>query len=102
MFRMEWILKATLMIIALFIGIIAMRPYLTPEAAVIADSGRFDYVYVVSPAYIYNGRQGVLLLDKRNGNVWFLARYTDNMKLVFGDPVLVAHIPLEKLDEAAR
>jgi len=56
----------------------------------------------VSPAYIYNGMPGVLLMDKRNGNVWFLGKYTDNMKVTFGDPVFVAHVPLEKVDEAAR
>jgi hypothetical protein len=95
-------LKLVLLVIALLLGMIAARPYLVPEIAVAADSGRFDYLTVVSPAYVYNGRQGVLLMDKRNGNVWFLARYTDNMKVTFADPLFLAHVPLDKVDEAAH
>jgi hypothetical protein len=100
--RSDRMLKMVLLVIAVLLGMIAVRPYLVPETAVTADSGRFDYLTVVSPAYVYNGRQGVLLMDKRNGNVWFLARYTDNMKVTFADPQFLAHVPLEKVDEAAR
>jgi hypothetical protein len=96
-------LKVVLLIIALLLGMIVARPYLVPEMAVAADSGRFDYLSVVSAVYIYNGRPGVLLLDKRNGNVWFLGKQTSgNMKSSFGDPEFVAHVPLEKVDEAVR
>jgi len=91
-----------LLAITLFLGVIALRPYLEPETKVTADSGRFDYASVVSPAFIYNGRQGILLLDKRNGNVWFIARNEANMTVSLADPVFVIHVPLEKLDEAAR
>lgn len=95
--------KLLLPIIAGLLGMIVVRSYLVPEMKVAAESGRFDYINVVSPAYIYNGRQGVLLLDKRNGNVWFLEKYApDNTKVSFRDPVFVAHVPLEKVDEAAR
>ena len=59
-------------------------------------------ISVVSAGYIYNGRPGVLLLDKRNGNVWFLGKHTSDMKSLFSDPVFVAHVPLEKVDEAVR
>ena len=95
-------LKLALLMIVLLLGMIVARPYLMPEMAVSADSSRFDYLSVVSAGYIYNGRPGVLLLDKRNGNVWFLGKHTDNMKSSFGDPVFVAHVPLEKVDEAVR
>jgi len=95
-------IKSALLAIAISLGMIAIRPYLAPEQKVAADSGRFDYVYVVSPSFIYNGANGVLLLDKRNGNVWFTQRNADNMKLVFKDPVFVVRLPLEKMDEAAR
>ena len=100
--RSDRMLKLVLLIIAVLLGMIAARPYFEPEMAVAADSGRFDYRTVVSPAYLYNGRQGVLLMDKRNGNVWFLARYTDNLKVTFADPLFLAHLPLEKVDEMAR
>src|ERR1051325_10250885 len=84
-------LKLVLLIILLLLGMIAARPYFLPEKAVFADSGRFDYLSVVSAGYIYNGRSGVLLLDKRNGNVWFLGKHTSDMKSSFSDPVFVAH-----------
>jgi len=101
--RSDRMLKLVLFIIAVSLFMIATRPYLVPVTTVVADSGRFDYLNVVSPAYIYNGRQGLLLLDKRNGNVWFLGKNTsDNTKVTFGDPVFVVHVPLEKVDEAAR
>jgi hypothetical protein len=96
------LLKVLLPIIALLLGMIAARPYLMPEMAVAADSGRFDYLSIVSAVYIYNGKPGVLLLDKRNGNVWFLGKHTSDMKSSFSDPVFVAHVPLEKVDEAVR
>jgi hypothetical protein len=95
-------LKFVLLIIVLLLGMIVARPYVVPETTVSADSGRFDYLSVVSAVYIYNGRPGVLLLDKRNGNVWFFGKHTDNMKSSFGDPVFVAHVPLEKVEEAVR
>jgi hypothetical protein len=96
-------LKVVLVIIALLLEMILARPYLMPEMTVAADSGRFDYINIVSAVYIHNGRPGVLLLDKRNGNVWFLGKHTsDNMKSSFADPIFVAHIALEKVDEAAR
>jgi hypothetical protein len=64
-----------------------------------ADSVRFDYVYVISPVYLYQGRQGILLMDKRNGKVWFIAK-GDEVNISFRDPVFVVRIPLEKLESA--
>jgi hypothetical protein len=95
-------LKSILLIIAVFLGLIAIRPYIAPEQHVRADSGQFDYVQIISAQFIYNGATGVLLLDKRNGNVWFTQRNSDNMKLAFKDPVFVVRVPLEKLDQNAR
>ena len=95
-------MRVALFVIGTFLGIIALRPYIAPERAVTADSQRFDYINVISPVFLYNGRQGILLMDQRNGNVWFLARNADNMKVAYEDPVYVIHIPLEKLDQAPR
>ena len=88
-------LYATLIIVVLMLALLVMR---TSPASVSADSGRFDYVHVISPAYLYQGNQGVLVLDKRNGNVWFFGK-GDEMKVTFRDPVLVTKLPLEKLDQ---
>src|SRR5258706_9503588 len=89
-------------IIAGLLAIIMARPYLAPEMRAAADSAaRFDYVHIVSPMYLYQGRQGILLRDKRNGNVWFIPK-GDDMNISFRDPLFVVRIPLEKLDQTAR
>ena len=88
--------------IAIFLGIIALRPLHNPEVKVVADSPKFDHVNIVAPVFLYRGQQGLLVLDKRNGNVWFLAKHEENMKLSFGDPAFVVRVPLEKLDAAGR
>ena len=77
------------------------RPNPEIEATASASSERFDYVYVVSPMYLYQGAQGVLLMDRRNGNIWFVAKGNEG-NLTFRDPVFVARLPLEKLDQAPR
>jgi len=94
--------KAALWLIALFLGIIALRPLYSPEARVSADTSKFDHVYIVSPMFLYKGQQGLLLMDKRNGNVWFIGRGNDQLTLKYGEPVFIIQIPLEKLDQAPR
>jgi hypothetical protein len=98
MYKTDWVLKAALLAIALFLGIIAVRPYFTPDLKVSADAGRFEHVHIVSPSFAYKGSTGVLLMDKRNGNVWFIAK-SDDFNISFKDPVFVVHVPLEKLDQ---
>ncbi|SRR5581483_690288 len=91
--------NAALLIIAILLSILALRPYLSPEIKAAADAARFDYVHVISPTYLYQGRQGILVLDKRNGNVWFIPK-GDNVNISFRDPVFVVRVPLEKLESA--
>jgi hypothetical protein len=86
-----------MLIIAIFLGMIALRPYLDPPEKVLAQGARFDHVYVISPSIGYKGAQGVLVMDKRNGNVWFLPKKDDR----FLDPVFLSRVPFERLDQAA-
>ena len=95
-------LKLALWVIALFLGIIALRPLYSPDARVSADASKFDHVYIVAPVFVYKGQQGLLLMDKRNGNVWFIGKGSDQMSLKYGEPVFVTQIPLDKLDQAPR
>lgn len=97
--RPDRILHLLLLVIALCFGIIAVRPYVHPEETVLAFEGRFDHVNVISPMFLYKGNQGVLLLDKRNGNIWFIAKGKEEV-LTYMDPVFIARLPLEKLDTA--
>src|SRR6266404_4919183 len=89
-------LQVTTLLIALLLGIIALRPMITPEVKAAADSGQFDFVTIISPVYLYKGNQGVLLLDRRNGNVWFIGKGQE-MEISYKDPVFVVRLPLEKL-----
>ena len=97
MYQAEWTLKSMFLIIVLFLGMITLHAYWQPAAAAAAQPGRFDYVHIISPLFLYKGTQGLLLLDKRNGNVWFIAR-GDEVNITFRNPVFVVRIPLEKLD----
>jgi hypothetical protein len=86
----------------MFLGIIALRPLYNPETRASAESPKFDHVNIVAPVFLYRGQQGLLVLDKRNGNVWFIGKGTDEMVLKYSDPVFVTQIPLDKLDQTPR
>jgi hypothetical protein len=85
----------TLLAIALFLGIIALRPLFEPALAVQAQAAKFDHVFIVSTMYLYKGQQGLLVMDRRNGNIWFIARQDNG----FQDPAFVMRMQWEKLDQ---
>jgi hypothetical protein len=87
-------------VIAILLGIIALELWPLRQERVYADSGRFDYIQVMATSFLYKGTQGVLLLDKRNGNLWFIGKGQDMEKAWFHDPIFVMKVPLEKLDQA--
>jgi hypothetical protein len=91
-------LKTTLLAIAVLLTIIAVRPLVEPAATVLAQTPRFDHVFIVSTMFLYKGQQGLLVMDRRNGNVWFIPKMND----VFQDPVFVVRMQFEKLDQAPR
>jgi|ERR1051326_4317870 len=91
-------LKAILLTIALFLGIIALRPLFNPPTEVQAQAARFDHVFIVATTFLYKGQQGLLVMDRRNANVWFIPRASDQ----FGTPVFIIRLPFEKLDQAPQ
>ena len=93
-----YVSKRALWLIVLLLGLIALRPLYSPPVRVSADAARFDYVYVVSPVYVYKGHQGILVMDKRNGHVWFIGRGRE-LDMKYADPVFVTQLPLDKLDQ---
>ena len=96
MFKPDWTLKVTLPAIALFLGILALGPLFHPRVTVQAQGGaRFDHVVIVATTFLYKGQQGLLVLDKRNGNVWFIPKMNDQ----FQEPAFVIRVPFEKLDQ---
>jgi hypothetical protein len=96
--RIDSKLRVTLMVIAVLLAVIALRPYFAPLVKVEAQSARFDHVFIVSTMFLYKGAQGLLVLDRRNGNVWFIPKASDS----FQDPVFILRIAFEKLDQAPR
>jgi hypothetical protein len=96
--RMDWTTKLIFWLIASFLGILASRSVFEPIPAVQAQAARFDHVTILATTFLYKGRQESLLLDRRNGNVWFVPRQED----VFKDPVFVTRMQFEKLDQAPQ
>jgi hypothetical protein len=96
--KAQWMTNAILLTIALFLGVIALRPVYAPDTIAQAQAARFDHVYIAASGFLYKGQQGLLVMDRRNGNVWFIGKTVDR----FLDPVFVIRMPFEKLDEAPR
>jgi hypothetical protein len=92
----DWPATVLLAVIAAFLGIVAIRPYVEPLPPVYAQAARFDHVTILATTFLYKGQQGLLLLDRRNGNVWFVPRQDD----AFKDPVFVMRMQFEKLDQS--
>jgi hypothetical protein len=94
----DWSLRAILLVIVVLLGMIALHPYIEPGVKVMADSARYDHVYLVSPLFVYRGQQGLLVMDRRNGNVWFIPKANDS----FGNPMFIVRVPFEKLDQSPQ
>ncbi len=84
--------------IVALLAVIALRPLLEPALIARAET-RFEYVQVLSTNWMRNGRPGILLMDRRNGNVWYMATQTDRGPGL-GDPQFIVRVPFEKLDQA--
>jgi len=97
----DWFVKLALALTLLLLGMIAARPFFLAEVKVSADTGQFDYVTIISAGFLYQGNQGVLLLDRRNGNVWFIGKGS-GMEISFKDPIFVVRLPLEKMNQTPR
>ena len=96
--RTDWTTKLMFWLIASLLGIIASRPFFEPIPAVQAQAARFDHVTILATTFLYKGQQGLLLLDRRNGNVWFVPKQDD----AFKDPQFVIRMHFEKLDQAPQ
>jgi hypothetical protein len=90
--------KLLLILIAVLLAVLVLRPYFDPPATVSAQSARFEHVFIASAGFLYKGQQGMLVLDKRNGNVWFFPRVNET----FQDPVFVMRLQFEKIDQEPR
>lgn len=69
MLKNESMSKLLLLSIVVLLGVIALRIDSPVIETVHAQTAQFDHVTIVSPLFLHNGEQGLLLLDKRNANV---------------------------------
>ena len=93
--KIDSTLKVILLAIALLLAIIVLRLVSEPAVSVSAQAARFNHVLIASTTFLYKGQQGMLVMDKRNGNVWFFPRVNEG----FQDPILVMRLQFEKIDK---
>jgi hypothetical protein len=102
-YRIDWTFRLILAIIALSLAVIAVSQFVNPSRAVLAQAARFDHIAIISPTFLYNGVQGLLLMDKRNGKIWFMPKGNNPSSPPFsGDPTYIFRIPFEKLDQPTQ
>ena len=90
-----------LFLILFLMGAGAFRPDGTLVQTVHAQDARFDHITIVSPLYLHQGQEGLLLLDKRNGNVWFMPRKNQSQGS-YDNPRFLFRVPFEQLDSQPR
>jgi hypothetical protein len=95
--HLDPILRVSLLVIAGSLGMIATRPFFDSSTA-LAQSARFDHVNIISAVFLYKGQQGILVLDRRNANVWFIPKRDE----AYQNPVFVTKLPFENLDRAPQ
>jgi hypothetical protein len=98
MHKTDWTVRALLLAIVALLGMLVLNPVFDTPTIVSAQSARFDHVLIASSGFLYKGQQGMLVLDKRNGNVWFFPRVNE----AFQDPIFVMRLQFEKIDQAVQ
>ena len=73
--KIDWLVKSLLAIIAILLGVIAVRPYVVPNA-VAAQNGASPTFYIEPGTTMLRAPEGdrqvlgKVIIDLRNGNVW--------------------------------
>lgn len=86
--KKDTFVKVTMVLIALFLGIIALRPFFEIGSASANPGGKFDYIQVWCSSCSFPGlpREGhFIILDSRNGNIWV---YSDKAMAGQANPLL--------------
>lgn len=91
--KIDTLVKVTLVLIALFLGIIALRPFFEVGKASANPGGKFDYVHFFVGSTHSNGQ---LVVDLRNGNLW---EFPEDLNK---DPIYHGRFRLEALDKPVK
>lgn len=93
--RIDWFVKVLLMVIAIFLGIIALRPYVAPPVVEAqADEGYPVYIErgaVWLPSPKGGSVAGRVVIDLRNGNIWGFPGFTQDTFDVFDKTLPTSH-----------
>ena len=90
--KFDSFLKVTLVMIAIFLGIIAANGYLKSHEAIASPGAKFDYIQIWAMGYSLPGLphdSHIILFDTRNGNVW---AYSDGAMVGKGTPSYIGKL----------
>jgi hypothetical protein len=104
--KMDWLVKSLLLLAIIFLGIIALRPYLAPPMVRAQSEDVNPITFGPSRVITLNPSAfgGNVVLDLRNGNVWQLPQFAPRMdvsdkSLPVSHPVLLGRFALEDLNK---
>ena len=110
--KIDWFVKSLLLLIALFLGIIALRPYVAPP--VVQAQAAEGYPIHFEPGAVWlpdghgNNVPGRVVEDLRNGNIWGFPGFTQDTfdtfdkSLPTSHPVLLGKYALTDLDKPGK
>jgi len=104
--KTDWLVKSLLLLAVIFLGIIALRPYLAPPVVRAQSEDVYPITVGFSRVFTFNGSviEGNIVLDLRNGNVWGFPPFpqhsdTFDKSLPVSHPVLLGRFALEDLNK---
>lgn len=104
--KTDWLVKSLLLLAVIFLGMIALRPYLAPRVVRAQSEDVYPITFgpsrfVTLSGYVFDGN---VVLDLRNGNVWGFpvleqqSHFFDKPMPV-SHPVLLGRLALEEIDK---
>ncbi len=104
--KTDWLVKTLLLLAVIFLGIIALRPYLAPPVVRAQSEDVYPITFGPGRVLMVNGTalEGSVVLDLRNGNVWQFPLFTEpkdafDKPLPVSHPVLLGRFALEDLNK---
>ena len=103
--KTDWLVKSLLLVV-IFLGIIALRPYLAPSVVRAQSADVYPITLGLNQRFTYNGAlvQGNVVFDLRNGNLWGFPDFVHRSEfldkpLPVSHPVLLGRLALEDLNK---
>ena len=104
--KTDWLVKFLLLLTAIFLGIIALRPYLAPPVVRAQSEDVYPITFGPGRVLTVNGAviEGNVVLDLRNGNVWGFPVFAQgpdvsDKSVPVSHPVLLGRFALEDLNK---